>query len=187
MQGLQQLSLGGLASAVGMSKSGLFAHFDSKEALQLATIAEGWEIFESEVLCHSEDNTVRALSELLERWLSFSERKVFPGGCLFLHQAVEFASRPGPVNDALATAVERQVKAIEECVLNVSKPAGGDAKDATEVAFELYSIVINADALFRVQHDRVVYDHAREAIRIAVQTGSSHSRPRAARAVRTRA
>jgi AcrR family transcriptional regulator len=96
MQGLQQLTLGTLATAVGMSKSGLFAHFDSKEALQLATIEEALRIFDHEVLRDTDGEASGSSFACLERWLSFSERKVFPGGCLFLHQAVEFASRPGP-------------------------------------------------------------------------------------------
>src|SRR4051794_29436183 len=106
--------MGRLASTVEMSKSGLFAHFGSKEELQLATVARAWEIFESEVLPGPHDDPAGGLQELLERWLSFFERRVFPGGCFFVISAVEFAGLEGPVHDALADAVERQIGMLEE-------------------------------------------------------------------------
>lgn len=165
LRGLEQLSLGRLASAVKMSKSGLFAHFGSKEELQLATVKEAWDVFDAEVLRDPAGEHGGGLAALLERWVSFSERKVFPGGCLFLHQAVEFASRSGPVREALANAVARQVQALEERVPTASEPEGHRRGDASKVAFGLHSMVVGADALFRVQEDPAVFDRARAAIR----------------------
>jgi AcrR family transcriptional regulator len=79
LDGLDQVSIGRLAAAMDMSKSGLYAYFTSKEDLQLATIDRAWAVFEEHVLAPADD-TVEAL---VERWLSYYEREVFPGGCLF--------------------------------------------------------------------------------------------------------
>ncbi|MDP8968709.1 MAG: TetR/AcrR family transcriptional regulator, partial [Actinomycetota bacterium] len=78
--GLDQVSIGGLAASMGMSKSGLYAYFTSKEDLQLATIDCAWRIFEEHVLDLGDD----PLDALLERWISYYEREIFAGGCPFV-------------------------------------------------------------------------------------------------------
>lgn len=175
--GLEQLTLGRLAAAVKMSKSGLFAHFRSKEDLQLATVEEAWRIFEAEVLAGRDGESAGGLDALLERWLSYYERKVLPGGCLFKHQAVEFASRPGPVAKALRAAVARQIQALEQQV--VAAKRGGSRRDARQVAFELYSLLTNADELYHVEHDEAVFDRARAAIRAGYPAAVKPGRSRA--------
>jgi len=165
LQGLEELSLGGLASAVNMSKSGLFAHFGSKHELQLATIAQAWEVFEAEVVLDPPQSTQRGLHVLLERWLSFYQRKVFPGGCFFVLSAVEFAGRADAVAKALASAVDRQTTALEAAVRKAN--TSGELpirKDPRQTAFALFSTLTNADALFQVREDPVVFDHARATI-----------------------
>ena len=181
LHGLQQLSLARLAAAAKMSKSGLFAHFGSKEELQLATIQTAWGIFEGQVLRDpaGEREAERRLGELLERWLVFSERRVFPGGCLFAHQAVEFSTRPGPVNNALTIAVACQIEALEERVAAAQRASGRRGKDPAELAFQLYSIVINADGLSRVQNDPVVFDRARATIRTTLPATNTPDNRRA--------
>jgi AcrR family transcriptional regulator len=161
-RGLEELSMGGLASAVEMSKSGLFAHFGSKEELQVATVARAWEIFQTGVL--PEPRLEAGLGGLLERWLSFFERGVFPGGCFFVAAAVEFGGVEGPVHDALAEAVEAQLGALEEAV----DAANGTGelvvpKDPRRTAFSLHSLLTNANSLFVVQGDPRVFDRARAA------------------------
>lgn len=156
--------MGGLASTVEMSKSGLFAHFGSKEELQLATIGRAWEIFDSEVVPERSYGP-GGLEDLLERWLSFFERRIFPGGCFFVISAVEFAALRGPVRDALADALERQTGALEAAV-RVANESGElpVRKDPRETAFALHSILVNADSLFMVHGDARVFDHARATI-----------------------
>jgi len=162
LRGLEELSMGGLASTVEMSKSGLFAHFGSKEELQLATVARAWEIFESEVVVGSQAG---GLSELLERWLSFFERRVFPGGCFFVISAVEFAGLGGPVGDALAVAVERQTAVLEAAVQMATERGELPAEtDPRKTAFALHSMLVNADSLVMVHGDPLVFEHARAAI-----------------------
>ena len=99
-----------------MSKSGLFAHFGSKQELQLATVAEAWETFETEVLREGPEDSDSPLSAMLARWLSFHERKVFVGGCFFHISAVQFAGREDPVRTSLHTARDRQIAALGTAV-----------------------------------------------------------------------
>lgn len=154
--------MGRLASTVEMSKSGLFAHFGSKQELQLATVTRAWEIFESQVMPQGAE---RRVPELLERWLSFYERRVFPGGCFFLVSAVEFAALDGPVRDALASAVERQVESIH-AALEDARDRGeiGGARDLRETAFVLHSVLVNANSHFVMNGDASVFDLARGTI-----------------------
>lgn len=157
--------MGELASSVEMSKSGLFAHFGSKQELQLATIAQAWEIFETEVLREKPEDAGSNLGAMLERWLSFHERKVFAGGCFFHISAVEFAGRDGAVSKALATAMDRQTAALEAAVHRAGE--SGELrlrKDPGQTAFGLQSILANADSLFRLRGDPVVFEQARATI-----------------------
>jgi AcrR family transcriptional regulator len=179
LRGLEELTMGGLASMVEMSKSGLFAHFGSKEELQLATVARAWEIFETEVVPEPRNTTHGGLEELLERWLSFFERRTLPGGCFFVISAVEFAGLHGPVRDALVDALERQTGALESAVQAANESGELRAwKDPHETAFALHSILVNANSLFIVHGDPRVFDHARATI------GDLLGEPRRPRTVR---
>ena len=165
VRGLEELSIGELASTVKMSKSGLFAHFGSKQELQLATVAEAWEIFESEVLLEPTLGRQDVLAGLLERWLSFYEREVFAGGCFFVNSAVELADRQDAVSKALADAIDRQLAALEAAVRSAIESGELPArKDPGQTAFALHSVLVNADSLFQVRHDRAVFDDARATI-----------------------
>ena len=157
LRGLEELSLGTLASTVEMSKSGLFAHFGSKQELQLATVAQAWEVFEAQVLQAPPGDDLRAL---VERWLSFYERRVFVGGCFFVIAAVEFTSHDGVVREALADAVDRQVAALEAAI----RDGGSSGKDPGRLAFELHATLVHADALLHVRGDPSVFDRARATL-----------------------
>ena len=165
LHGLEQLSIGALAAAVEMSKSGLFAHFGSKDELQLATIERASEVFELEVLQDPADGAEDSFRALLERWLSFYERRVFTGGCLFLVSAVEFSGKQGAVREALATAVDSQIAALEAGLSRARENGELSAEiDAAQTAVELHSILVGADALFRVHDDPVVLKRAKVTI-----------------------
>lgn len=154
-----------LASAVGISKSGLYAHFASKEDLQLATIEHVREVFEAKVASAPSGEPGSGLRALLGRWLDFFERKVFPGGCFLITSAVEFASRPGPVTKALADALDREIAVLEISIRRAHETGELHLeRDVSQTAFELHSILMNAHALFQVKHDPIVFDRARAAI-----------------------
>jgi AcrR family transcriptional regulator len=157
IDGLEQVSIGRLAAAMGMSKSGLYAYFTSKQDLQLATIDCAWAIFEEHVL-EPADGRIDAL---LERWISYYEREVFPGGCPFVTAGMEFANREGPVHDALAAAIERQVGALEQAL----RREGTDGADPAQVAFELHALLTAANHRYRISRDPAAFVHGRAAIR----------------------
>ncbi len=164
-EGLEQLSMRRLAAAVGMSKSGLYAHFTSKEELQLATIEHVREVFEAKVLRGPADDPDSGLGALLERWLDFFEHRVFPGGCFLVVSAVEFATRQGPVTAALAAAIDREITALQESIQRANETGElRPGRDPSQTAFELHSILTNTHALFQVKRDPAVFDRARAAI-----------------------
>lgn len=156
IDGLEQVSIARLAAAMGMSKSGLYAYFTSKQDLQLATIDCAWSIFEEHVL-EPGDHGVEAL---LERWLSYYEREVFPGGCVFVTAGMEFANREGPVHDALAAAIARQLSAIEQAL----RSERGDGGDPAQLAFELYALLTGANHRFRISRDPAAFAQGRAAV-----------------------
>ncbi len=161
LEGLDRVSLGRLAAAMEMSKSGLYAYFTSKEDLQLATIDSAWLIFAEHVL----DPGDASLDVLLERWVAYYEREVFPGGCLFVTAGMEFANREGPVHDALAAAIDRQLAALERAIVRAREagrlPAG---TDAGQLGFELHALLAAGNQRFRMSRDPVAFAWSRTAI-----------------------
>lgn len=154
-----------LARAVGISKSGLYAHFASKEELQLATIDHVRDVFEAKVVSAPPGERHGGLQALLERWLDFFERKVFPGGCFLITSAVEFARRPGPIARALADALDRELAVLETAIHRATQTGELHFQtDAHQTAFELHAILMNTHALFQIKQDPAVFDKARAAI-----------------------
>ena len=97
-EGLEGLSIGRLAEELGVSKSGLFAHFGSKLELQVATVRAARDVFLDEVVGAARvGGGVEEVHSLTDAWLSYMEREVFRGGCFFAAASLEFDSRPGPV------------------------------------------------------------------------------------------
>jgi AcrR family transcriptional regulator len=164
IDGLEQVSIGRLAAAVEMSKSGLYAYFTSKQDLQLATIDCAWSVFEEHVVQPGDDG----LQALVERWISYYEREVFPGGCPFVTAGMEFANREGPVHDALAAVIGRQLAILEDAVRR--EAAAPD--DAAQLSFELYALLTAANHRFRISRDRGAFAQGRVAIaRVLAQAG----------------
>src|SRR5215208_3685305 len=116
--GLEGLSIGRLAEHLGMSKSGLYAHFGSKEELQLATIATAAGIFDAEVVAptRAEPTPRGRIEALCERFLSHVERKVFPGGCFFAAAAAELDTQSGRVRDRVAEFLREWIGRFERLV-----------------------------------------------------------------------
>jgi AcrR family transcriptional regulator len=157
IDGLDQVSIGRLATAMGMSKSGLYAYFTSKQDLQLATIDCAWEVFVEQVLEPGGDGG-GDVEALLERWIAYYEREVFPGGCMFVTAGMEFANRTGPVHDAIAAAIERQTGLLERALR--TSHTGSDPR---QLAFALHALLTAANHRFRISRDPAVFDYARSA------------------------
>src|SRR6202011_1017815 len=114
-EGLEGLSIGRLAAELQMSKTGIFAHFGSKEQLQLAAVETAKQIFFEEVAQPSlrSPRGLPRLGAMLESWLGYVERIVFRGGCFFAAASAEFDSRPGKVRDEVASLTKTWLMALE--------------------------------------------------------------------------
>ena len=167
-EGLEAVSLQRLASDLGISKSGLFAHFGSKEELQLATVDEAARVFTEEVLKPglSVPVGVGRLWGLCDAHLSYVERKVFPGGCFFEAAAAEFDSRPGPVRDAIAEKVGYWVESLARATRE-AQSAGEVLPDVDpdQLAWELSSLVSGANTSHVMNGGPLAFQRARRAIR----------------------
>ncbi len=160
LDGLEQVSIGRLAAAMQMSKSGLYAYFTSKEDLQLATIDCAWRLFAEHVLYPPDDE----LEALLERWISYYEQEIFPGGCPFVTAGAEFANREGAVHDALAAAIERQLAALEQALERSGYGQPLEGAETAQLAFELHAILTAGNQRIRISRDPTAFVQARNAV-----------------------
>ena len=142
--GLEGLSIGALAEATGMSKSGVFAHFGSREDLQIAVVREYHARFEREVFAPAvaAPRGLPRLRALFDHWMRFTSAEL-DSGCIFISGAVEFDDRPGPVRDALIAAVEAWMDAMQRAVAQ-ARLEGHLAADIDErqVAFEVHGLIL---------------------------------------------
>jgi len=150
-----------------MSKTGIFAHFGSKEELQLATVDAAKEVFVREVVqpAVATDRGVKRLRAMLDTWLGYVERVVFRGGCFFAAASAEFDSRPGRVRDQIAALTKSWLKAIEgEIVFAQSAGQISSDVDGAQLAFELHAYVQEANWAFKLFSDKSAFRRARRAI-----------------------
>ena len=180
-EGLEDLSIGRLATELGMSKTGIFAHFGSKEGLQVATVDAAKEVFIREVVqpAVATDRGVTRLRAMLDSWLGYVERVVFRGGCFFAAASAEFDSRPGRVRDQIAALTKSWLRAIEdEIVFAQSAGQLSAVVDAAQLAFELHAYVQEANWAFKLFSDKSAFRRARQAIadRLSSATGNRQHR-----------
>jgi AcrR family transcriptional regulator len=161
VDGLEGLTIGRLAGELEMSKSGLFAHFGSKQELQLATIAAAAERFRVAVIepaLQASDGAPR-LRAMADAYLAHLEDDdYYPGGCFWAATSAEYDDRPGPVREAIAGALDAWLGELERQAEIAGSP------DPGRFAFELYSVVMGANSRFRMSGDPVVFVYARGAI-----------------------
>ena len=142
--GLEGLSIGALAEVMHMSKSGVFAHFGSREDLQISVIREYHARFEQEVFYPALEKPkgLPRLKALFQNWMNRTSVEL-DSGCLYISGAVEFDDRPGPVRDALAGSVQTWLAAMLRAVVQ-AKEAGHLAPDADEhqMAFEIHGLIL---------------------------------------------
>jgi AcrR family transcriptional regulator len=167
LRGLEGLTIGTLAEELQMSKSGLFAHFGSKEELQLATIDAAAERFVAEVWAPAReaDRGLPRLRALIDAWLSYAERQVFPGGCFFASASAEFDGRPGAVRDRIAHLMKEWLDSLAGAVQRAQATGqiAADA-DAEQIAFEIHSLMTGANWAFQLHRDVKAFQRARTAI-----------------------
>jgi AcrR family transcriptional regulator len=167
-EGLEPLSIGRLAEATGMSKSGLFAHFGSKEELQIATAEYAASVFVEEVVApaRAAPKGLPRVWALCDHKLGYLERQVFPGGCFFASTSVEFSHRPGPVRDRIEQLLRSWLSYLEHAVEQAQQSGElDDSLSAREITFELDSFAMAANWQYQMFGDRTVFDGARRATR----------------------
>ncbi|HEY6694486.1 MAG TPA: TetR family transcriptional regulator [Solirubrobacteraceae bacterium] len=168
VEGLEGLTIGRLASELGMSKSGLFAHFGSKEELQLATIAAAREIFVAEVVepARAAERGLPRLAALLEAKLDYLRRGVFRGGCFFDAARLEYDSRhPGPVRDAIFEEFAAWSQLVADLIRSAQRAGHLDPQaDPEQLAFELDAIGSAANLRFQINRDAEAFERAQRAI-----------------------
>jgi AcrR family transcriptional regulator len=157
-EGLEGLTIGRLAAELRMSKSGLFAHFGSKQELQLATIAAAADRFRTAVIepsLSAPDGAPR-LRAMGERYLDHAG--LYSGGCFWGATSAEYDDRPGPVRDAIATTLDAWMAELvrQARIAGVSEPE--------RFAFELYAVMMGANSRYRISGDPKVFEYARRAL-----------------------
>jgi AcrR family transcriptional regulator len=167
VEGLGGLSLSRLADAVGMSKSGLFAHFGSKEELQLATIETASALFAEQVVepALKAPTGLERLRRLSENFLQHVESNVFPGGCFFASVAAEMDTHPGPIRDLAVQLVDDWFTLLATAVRDAQAEGAIDAsEDPEQLAFELDANLLLANAQFVISQDPAPIERARRAL-----------------------
>lgn len=166
VEGLDGVTIGRLAQELAISKSGLFAHFGSKEELQLATIRAARAIFSLAVVTPAlaKPAGMARLRALLERWLDYSQGREFPGGCFFSRATHEYAARPGAVRDALAEADHGWLVLVAATIDEARELGEVRADvDSRQLAYELDAYLDSANMRSLLGGDPAVYDLARAA------------------------
>jgi AcrR family transcriptional regulator len=167
LEGLEGLSIARVANEIGMSKSGLFSHFASKQDLQLATIVTAEAIYAAEVIEPAMElpEGLERLEALCERYLSYVKRGVFPGGCFFASTAAEWDTRRGPIRDRVRTVLAGWIQLLEANVRE-GQQRGDLAPDIDigQLVFELNALLHEANGHYLLFGDATALGRARTAI-----------------------
>lgn len=167
VEGLEGLTIGRLAQALSMSKSGLFAHFGSKLELQLATVDAARTIFIQEVIVPvlSGEPGLARMWNLCDTWFRYIQRGVFRGGCFFAAASAEFDSRPGPVRDRIAEIMREWLARLVRGLQEAQAEGHLDPKaEPEQLAFEINSLEMGANWAFQLYGDRRAFQRARKAM-----------------------
>jgi AcrR family transcriptional regulator len=185
--GLEGLSIGALAEVTQMSKSGVFAHFGSREELQISVVREYHARFEDEVFhpALAEPRGLPRLRTLFARWVKRVSVEI-DSGCIYISGAVEFDDRPGPVRDALASMVQAWHSALERAIrIAIEEGHLKPDIDATQMLFEIHGLILalHHDARFlrlpgALQRAQTAFDHVLAHYTTSDATARRVSRPR---------
>jgi len=180
LDGLEGLTIGKLASTLGISKSGLFAHFGSKEDLQCAVVEQAREIFVERVVRPAyQFGGLRRLRALCENWLAYVEERVFPGGCFFSAVCLEFDDRPGRVREQIVGLMKKWLGNLEQAARDAQE-LGEIAREADvrQLAFEIQALAMGANWSSRLFRDPGIFRSVRRAIVERIEKVSETTQPR---------
>jgi AcrR family transcriptional regulator len=181
VEGLEGLTVGSLAEQLRMSKSGLFAHFGSKEELQLATVEKARQMFIEQVTrpAIKARKGMPRLWKIIDLWLALVERSVFKGGCFFSAASFEFDSRRGVVRDRIAAIMHEWIGVITRAIYEAQRAGHLDPKaDPTRLAFEVHAIAMGAHWAFQLLDDRQAYSRARTTLLEKLRSVATLESPR---------
>jgi len=165
-EGLEGLTIGLLAKDVGMSKSGLFAHFGSKAQLQLATIDRAKALFLQKVVEPSMERPegLPRLYAMQSNWISYVQNETFRGGCFFAAASAEFDGRPGPIRERIASLTKYWRELLETEAVRAKELGHIDQRtDPALLAFQLHAFLQEANWAYQLLGDRGTFDQARAA------------------------
>ncbi len=168
LDGLEGLSIGNLAHALDMSKSGIYAHFGSKQELQLATVDEAERIFKAEVIEPALAATpgIAQIVALGDAFFDHLERRTLPGGCFFAAAVLEMGTRPGPVKEQIAEFQTKFTGLIHQFILTAIERRELPAdEDPDALTFELSGIILAANANFVLRQDPAALNMAKNIVR----------------------
>jgi AcrR family transcriptional regulator len=173
VEGLEGLTIGRLAEELEMSKSGLFAHFGSKEELQLATVEAARQRFVDSMFrpALKAPRGYPRLLAICRAWLAYIKRAVFPGGCFFAAASFEFDGRPGPIRDAVVAAMDVWLDALENAIRMAKEEGHIDRDvDVKQLAFELNAIFFGANFSYQMRDDKRALGRAWKAIETRLES-----------------
>jgi len=181
VNGLDGLTVGSLATQLRMSKSGLFAHFGSKEELQLATIEVARQIFIEKVTrpAIAAPRGMPRLWGLINQWLILVEKRIFSGGCFFSAASFEFDSKRGVVHDRIAAIMREWMDVLTRAVEQAQKAGHIDAKvNSTRLAYEIHGAAMGAHWANQLLDDKQAYSRARSIVLEKLRSVATPASPR---------
>ena len=169
VEGLEGLSIGRLATELEMSKSGLFAHFGSKEELQISTVRAAAAIFAHRVILPAQEQFepgIARLQGMLDNWLDYMEEGTFAGGCFFAAATIEMDGRPGPVRDCVAEQMIRWGSALADYAREaIDRGELREDTDPEQLAFELDALGTAVNSGWQLHENDRVFARGHRAIR----------------------
>ncbi len=179
VEGLEGLTIGRLATELDMSKSGLFAHFGSKEELQISTVRAAAAIFGHRVVVPAEERFepgIARLHAMLESWLDYMERGIFAGGCFFANAAIEMDGRPGPVRDTVAQQLTRWAEMLADYTrAAIERGEMEPDTDPEQLAFELDALGIAVNSWWQLHQKVDVFERGHRAIRRRLEADATEA------------
>jgi AcrR family transcriptional regulator len=168
VEGLEGLSLGRLSDHLAISKSGLYAHFGSKEELQLATIRVAAEMYGRDVMAKAleADAGTGQIVAFADAFLDYVRHGPFPGGCFFIASFLDPATMRGPIRAALA-GIQRELLGFFASNIRVAQASGRlpAGLDPEELAFDIDAVLVGADVNYVLFNDRLRLQRGKDAVR----------------------
>jgi AcrR family transcriptional regulator len=182
LDGLEGLSIGNLARALDMSKSGIYAHFGSKQDLQLATVDEAERIFEAEVIepALAAAPGLGQLVAICDAFFDHLGRRTFPGGCFFAGAVLEMGARPGPVKEQVAAFQSRLSVLIRQFIITaLEQHELPTDEDPDALTFEINGMILAANSNFVLRQDPAALDMAKNVVRrrLGITTATAPAPP----------